>query len=250
MGNRVTLAVSGVTVRSVRLADVGPDGEAFLGPAERARAAGIRDAAARRDFVAGRIALRGFSAELLGVRPDELTAEYSCPDCGKGPELDHGRPGYRLRGASSAVGSGIGMSPGISGSPDPSRGAGLSLSLSRSRGWALLAAGARGPGETVGIDLEHRSGVGFPGFDDVVLTPAELRLLAALSPDRADLWRTAVWARKEALLKARGTGLRLDPSSVEAFPPPTGGAVVVELDTVALGLPEGFAAALAVQENA
>ncbi|MDR7081561.1 4'-phosphopantetheinyl transferase [Arthrobacter ginsengisoli] len=122
----------------------------------------------------------------------------------------------------------------------------LSLSLSRSRGWALLAAGALTPAATVGIDLEHSSRVGFPGFDDVALTPAERQLLAVLPPNQADPWRTAVWARKEALLKARGTGLRLDPCSVEAFGEPTDGAVLVELDTAALGLPAGFAAALAV----
>lgn len=228
MGHSVTPAVAGITVRSVRLADVGPDGGAFLDPAERARAAGITDPPARLDFVAGRIALRGFAAGILSVRPGELTADYSCPDCGTGPELDHGRPGYRLDGA-------------------PAR---LSLSLSRSRGWALLAAGrAVGPGSVgaaIGIDLEHSSGAMFTGFDDVALTPTERRLLTELPPDRADHWRTAVWARKEALLKARGTGLRVDPCSVEAFPEPAGGNVLIELDTTALGLPAGFAAALAV----
>ena len=63
-------------------------------------------------------------------------------------------------------------------------------------------------------------------------------------------WRAAAWARKEALLKARGTGLRIDPSSVEAFAEPADGTVVVDLDTVALGLPAGFAAALAIVEMA
>ena len=57
----------------------------------------------------------------------------------------------------------------------------------------------------------------FPGFDDVALTPAERQLLAALPPEEAMPWRAAAWARKEALLKARGTGLRVDPASVEAF---------------------------------
>ena len=189
----------------------------------------MTDQATRQDFLAGRIALRAFAAGILGVNPGELTVDYSCPDCGTGPELDHGRPGYRLRGAP----------------------AGLSLSLSRSHGWALLAAGAgRDPGAVVGVDLEHSSGVMFPGFDDVVLTPAERQLLAALAPDQAVLWRTAAWARKEALLKARGTGLRIEPTSVEAFAVPADGTVLIDLDTVALGLPAGFAAALAVRETA
>ena len=180
------------------------------------------------------------------MRPGELTADYSCPDCGTGPELDHGRPGYRLRGDIASQGAGRSLSPGISGLPS----SGLSLSLSRSRGWALLAAGDRGAGRAVGIDLEHVAGVGFPGFDDVVLSTAERKLLSALPLDLVDLWRTAVWARKEALLKARGTGLRVDPCSVEAFSAPGDGDVIIELDTVALGLPKGFAAALAFERNA
>ena len=183
------------------------------------------------------------------MRPWELRADYSCPDCGTGPELDHGRPSYRLREdiAGQVAGLSPGISPGIGGIP----GARLSLSLSRSRGWALLAAaGDRGPATAVGVDLEHRSGVGFPGFDEVVLTRAERQRLSALPPDLVDLWRTAVWARKEALLKARGTGLRVDPSSVEAFPALGRGDLLIELDTVALGLPEGFAAVLAVQRTA
>ena len=159
------------------------------------------------------------------MRPGDLTAAYSCPDCGTGPGLDHGRPGYLLHDAP----------------------AGLILSLSRSRGWALLAAGSvRAHGAAVGIDLEHSSGVVFPGFDDVALTPAERQLLAALAPDQATHWRTAAWARKEALLKDRGTGLRIEPASVEAFPEPGGIDVLTDLDTAALGLPAGFAAALAV----
>ena len=182
------------------------------------------------------------------MRPGDLETAYSCPDCGTGPELDHGRPGYRLHQVPAGLR--------------------LGLSLSRSHGWALLAAGPVRPagaaasvrpagaagsvrpagaaGVTIGVDLEHSSGVLFPGFDDVALTPAERQLLAALSPEQATLWRTAAWARKEAVLKARGTGLRIEPSSVEAYGEPVDGTILVDLDTVALGLPPGFAGALAV----
>lgn len=164
--------------------------------------------------------------------PRDLTAAYSCPDCGTGPALDHGRPGYRLR-------------------PVP---AGLGLSLSRSHGWALLAAGPARPAgaaePSVGVDLEHSSGVIFPGFDDVALTPAERQRLSTLAPEQVTLWRTAAWARKEALLKARGTGLRVEPASVEAYAEPGAGTMLVDLDTDALGLPPGFAGALAVIDAA
>ena len=48
-------------------------------------------------------------------------------------------------------------------------------------------------------------------------------------------WRAAAWARKEALLKARGTGLRVEPASVEAFAEPPDGTVLIDLDTVGPG---------------
>lgn len=213
--------MAGITVRSVRLADVGPDGEAFLDAAERSRAAGIKDPTTRREFLAGRIALRDFAAGVLGVQPADLTFVSACPDCGTGPEIDHGRPGYLLAGAP----------------------AGLFLSLSRSGGWALLAAGS---GAAVGVDLEHTSGVGFAGFDDVALTPGERELLSAVPPEQAARWRAAAWARKEALLKAHGTGLRTDPASVDAFADFADGTRLVDLDPADLGLPSEFAAALAV----
>lgn len=216
--------MAGITVRSVRLADVGPDGEAFLDAAERSRAAGIKDPATRREFLAGRIALRDFAAGVLGVQPSDLTAAFACPECGTGPEIDHGRPGYLLAGAP----------------------AGLLLSLSRSRGWALLAAGSGESGAAVGVDLEDTSGVGFAGFDDVVLTPGEREMLAAVPPEQATRWRAAAWARKEALLKAHGAGLRTDPATVEAFADFPGSTRLVDLDPADLGLPPQFAAALAV----
>jgi 4'-phosphopantetheinyl transferase len=122
----------------------------------------------------------------------------------------------------------------------------LPLSLSRSCGWALLAAGPVGAAAAVGVDLEQSSGAGFPGFDDVALTPTERQRLAALAPGDATPWRAAAWARKEALLKARGTGLRIDPASVEAFAELPDGTVLIDLDTAALGLPAGFAAALSI----
>ncbi|KUM37370.1 4'-phosphopantetheinyl transferase family protein [Arthrobacter sp. EPSL27] len=158
------------------------------------------------------------------MQPSDLTAASACPECGTGPDIDHGRPGYLLAGAP----------------------AGLILSLSRSRGWALLAAGSGAAGTAVGVDLEHSSGVGFTGFDDVALTPGERELLAAVPPEQSPRWRAAAWARKEALLKAYGTGLRTDPATVEAFADFPAGTLLVDLAPADLGLPAEFAAALAV----
>ena len=216
-------ATSGVIVRSVRLADVGPDREAFLERAELARAAGIKDAQTRRDFLAGRIALRNLAAGLLGVRPGQLTAAYSCPDCGTGPEVDHGQPGYRLDGAP----------------------AGISLSLSRCRGWALLAAVVhREPGLRLGVDVEDPARTDFAGFDDVALAPAERRGLQGLPPRALLRERGRLWARKEAWLKMAGDGLRTAPDTLDVLHR----AKLRDLAPAETGLPPDLVAAVAVSD--
>ncbi|WP_051388725.1 4'-phosphopantetheinyl transferase family protein [Arthrobacter sp. 35W] len=171
--------------------------------------------------MAGRIAQRLFAAELLGVDPAQLRAVYGCPDCGGGDSVDHGRPGYWHRGAPT----------------------GLRLSLSRSGGWALLG-GTLERGVEVGVDLQKVAAVGFDGFDDVALTPGERAAVLRLPAAERPLARATAWAAKEAMAKALGRGLRLDPASMDAAGMP--GLQVQVLDTVALGLPAGFAAASAV----
>src|SRR5680860_309283 len=112
-----------------------------LGPAELARAAAMAPGP-RAVFVAGRRALRTFAAELLDVPASDLSTHFSCPHCGAGPELSHGRPGYTVRGE-----------------PVP-----LALSLSRSSGWILLGAVAEPPsGFTIGVDLQDPVRMDFDG---------------------------------------------------------------------------------------
>lgn len=224
-------AASGLLVRAVDLAAVGLDLAALLDPAERGRANTIVDAATRHDFLAGRIAQRLAAAEMLSCGPDALEAAYACPDCGSGPGLAHGRPGYRLRGRAAAV----------------------SLSLSRSHGWAVIAM-LPAPGLRVGIDIQHMASVGFDGFDDVALSPAEQRHLALLPPEQRETWRADAWARKEALAKYSGLGLRTDPAAVPAYPEgsadgPWAGVEVRSIETGELGLPDGFAVAVAAEET-
>lgn len=179
----------------------------------------------RLEFLASRLAQQDFAATLLGVPASKLKAAYECPDCGSGPDIAHGRPGYVLDGG-----------------PAP-----LALSASRSSGWVLFAAVAYpGPGLRVGVDLENAAGTEFVGFDDVALTARERRHLDALEPGRRAQERARLWARKEAWLKMTGEGLRVAPDSLEVLERP--GLWDLQLPASADGrdLPAGLLAALAV----
>jgi 4'-phosphopantetheinyl transferase len=167
----------------------------LLGPAELERAAALAPGP-RASFVAGRLALRRFAAELLDVPASDLTTNFSCPRCGTGPGLSHGRPGYAFRGE-----------------PVP-----LALSLSRSSGWILLGAVVEPPaGVTIGVDLEDPARLDFDGFDAVALTPAERAALAGLSGPALLYERARLWARKEAWLKMTGRGLTIAPDTLDVL---------------------------------
>lgn len=77
------------------------------------------------------------------------------------------------------------------------------VSLTRAGGLSVVAVTDAGP---VGVDVEADGAAGFAGFEDVGLHAAERRP-AALDPTR-------VWVRKEAVLKAYGIGLAVDPRDV------------------------------------
>lgn len=214
-------------VRAVELVTVSPNLAVLLDPAELARAAAIQTAGSRENFIAGRVAQRLMVAEFLGAAPAKLTANYWCPDCGPDPMPSHGRPGYRLGGQPAEV----------------------SISFTRSHGWGLAA---MVPSQSValGIDLQAVAAIVFDGFDDVALSEAEKSRLARISPDTQNAWRAAVWARKEALAKYSALGLRTDPKDLSAFPEPDALVAVEELVPATLGLPAGFAAAIAFSANA
>ena len=194
---------------------------------ERARAMTPRT---REDFLAGRLAQRRFAAGLLGVPAAELTAWYSCPRCGTGANISHGRPGYLVRGEAAP----------------------LLLSLSRAVGWTLLAGVVDpDPGLGLGIDVEDPARADFDGFDDVVLTPAEQQHLARLTGTPLLRGRARLWARKEAWLKMLGTGLQTAPDTLDVLDdaPQTGvngHAGLRDLPAAETGLPAELVAAVAL----
>lgn len=156
--------------------------EAFVAPEDVVAACARRGPHADRTL-AGRAALRLLLAHVLGEAPErarELSVERTCEQCG----ASHGRP----------------------------RAVGVSLSGSTSEEQVLVAVAAHDA--RVGVDVQTVPDSLWSGFDDAVVHPRELlrggRLDEPGDPGRA----IRLWTRKEALLKAAGTGLRLEPSRI------------------------------------
>jgi phosphopantetheinyl transferase len=141
---------------------------------EQARAARFRIESAREEYLLGRLLLRGILAEYLGAEPGPLAY---------GP---FGKPAL----------------PGSN----------LEFNLSHSHGRLLVAVCADTP---VGIDIEHVD----PGIDPVSLArtglpAADLDALLALPPEARHELFYRLWTRREAALKALGTGLGRAPEAL------------------------------------
>ncbi|GAB3389788.1 hypothetical protein GCM10027568_12500 [Humibacter soli] len=124
---------------------------------------------------AGRIMLASLVAELVGVDVRDVVIDARCPRCG----LQHGRP--RVTAPSAAVGTGV--------------------SVSHAEGTTVVAAVLS---RTVGVDAE-------PAHLDAERAAA-IHEIAGESPDGAEPARH--WTRVEAVLKADGRGLEVDPRGI------------------------------------
>jgi len=131
------------------------------------------------DAVPAQDLLRAEAARFHQVAPSQIVLTHECPRCGSEA---HGRP--RLL-ATAAV-----RHPAY-------------VSLARAGDLSVVAVTDAGP---VGVDVEAQGAADFAGFADVALHPGE-RATTADDPTR-------VWVRKEALIKAYGLGLAVDPSDV------------------------------------
>jgi 4'-phosphopantetheinyl transferase len=129
---------------------------------------------------AGRAELRALVAQLAGVDPAEVLIDARCPDCG-GP---HGRP--------------------VVMGPDAARTIRVSLAYA---GTAIVTA-AR-VGGAIGVDAERRDSAPTATVGD---RRAAVRALVPPLPDDVD--PLLHWTRIEAVLKADGRGLRVDPGTV------------------------------------
>ena len=136
---------------------------------------------------------------------------------------------------------------------------GLFVSLSYA---GRLAAVAATRVADIGIDVEQYDEADFDGFDQVTLAPEERaafsRQVGAAPATHSDVAasRARVWARKEAVLKASGHGLVVDPRQVVVTGPHDPASLVAwrgeheltsAVDLQDVPLPQsGYAAALAV----
>ncbi|MFV0127751.1 4'-phosphopantetheinyl transferase family protein [Streptomyces sp. HMX112] len=126
------------------------------------------------------------AAQLDGVKPGEVCFAHVCKHCDA--DRPHGKPA-------------------VAGSP-------LELSLSHSGGLVAVALSLAGP---VGVDIEETA-----AGRDLPLNVLSAPERAALDrvPDAERPWAfTRYWARKEAVLKATGDGLMVDPARLTVSPP-------------------------------
>ena len=128
--------------------------------------------------------LAGLVARLTGVDAASVGLTQRCLHCGAG---DHGPLRVSIAGSTA-------VAPRVS--------------LARAAGRLALAVTAAGP---VGIDLESLADLERAPLENVALSPAEAATLAALRPAAAALALANIWTTKEAVLKAAGLGLRVDP---------------------------------------
>jgi 4'-phosphopantetheinyl transferase len=177
----------------------------------------------RQRFVAGRAILRSILAHYLHTTPERLRFCYG----------GHGKPAL---------------------APTPARD-GLEFNLAHSQGLALYAIAL---GRRVGVDLEFRRPL--PGAEQIAqhfFSPREYETLRALpAADKTDAFLSC-WTRKEAFIKALGTGMSqpLDGFTVTVTPGEPVELLSVEGDPHAghrwllceLSSDPGFVAALCVE---
>jgi 4'-phosphopantetheinyl transferase len=188
--------ISETVLAAVRLSAVDLGLVDMLDDAERNLAAAIHSSAQRDRFLAGRIALRLHAAKVAGVSPGSLQADYLCPNC-RHQDKAHGMPRYQV------------LPPGLP----------IRVSLSKSGDWCLLAGTTDDEIAGVGVDVESEVSAGFDGFETVGMTARERDQLQRMSPSLKARFQTLLWVRKEAVLKALGSGLAVDPSLVDVSGP-------------------------------
>lgn len=149
---------------------------ALLDPLERGRFDTYRREADQQRFLTGRVLAKSVVAAMFGEDPGAITFDATCADCGK----PHGRP--TLPGSTLE----------------------LSLTHSGDRIGLALATGV-----PIGLDVEVTKDRSTDNLISYALTDAERAVLEPLPAEERHQQFFVYWARKEALMKATGLGLKV-----------------------------------------
>ncbi|PXA68433.1 4'-phosphopantetheinyl transferase family protein [Cryobacterium arcticum] len=147
--------------------------------------------------------LRDLVARLTGVGPSAVTLAQRCPNCG---QTGHGPLSVELAASDPAD------APAL-----PGR---IHVSLSRAARFLAVAVTGAGP---VGIDVESVAALASSPVASALCSPVEAVALSTLAPAALDTALASLWTSKEAVLKAAGVGLRVDPRDL-TIEPVTGAA--------------------------
>lgn len=168
----------------------------LLQPGERVRQAALRRLDDRQRFVTGCVLLRLLLGDVLGMDPAGVPLIRTCPTCGR----PHGKPRLAENGWE------------------------FSVSHSGDRVGVALARWT-----PVGLDVERDAPAAAGELADLLLTEEEAQYLAGVPADLRAAAILQVWVRKEAVVKAIGTGLRTELTSFSLGsplrPPTVTGAV-------------------------
>ncbi len=183
-GDDPTCSVWWASIRDTHTID-----DPYLEISEQARAAAFRHAADRDRFVLGRTTARRAVADVLGQPPNTIGFDLHCRRCGG----DHGKPIVRRHADL------------------------VDVSIAHSGDFVVVAVGV---GTRVGADIEQiKHDIAVDLIAPESLNGDELAALAqAPAHDRTrNFLRT--WTRKEALVKATGSGLFTDMASIQVTGP-------------------------------
>lgn len=165
-----------------------PEFLAVLDDTERGRYEAYRKPADRRRFLTGRVLAKAITGRRLDLSPADVVLDATCEDCGK----PHGRPwvhGFRDR---------------------------IHLSITHSGDRVGLAVT---DGVPVGLDVEATSRESIEGLIDYALNDEERAAFDLLDERAREQAFFVAWARKEALMKACGRGLKIPLRSLTLAPP-------------------------------
>lgn len=188
--------------------DAPPATDHLLTSVERTRLDALRRPEDQASFRSAHVLARALVASVTGAPIEQIVLWATCERCG-GP---HGAPRLTVSGVD-----------------------GPHVTLSRCQEAVVAAVSP----SRIGVDVEAL-GRGRAGLAEVALAPEEATQLDAVPPGERDDVLTRWWVRKEAVLKAAGTGLDVDPRSVVVTAPIDG----VSLRDLSFG--PGLAASLAV----